>query len=46
MASLLKVDTIGSNELAKEYSVIYSIVARCGVFAKTYVQHLLNEEAN
>jgi predicted CoA-substrate-specific enzyme activase len=43
MASLLKVDAIGLNELAKSYSVIYPIAARCGVFAKTDVQPLLNE---
>lgn len=43
MASLLKVDAIGLNELAKNYSVIYPIAARCGVFAKTDVQPLLNE---
>lgn len=43
MASLLKVDAIGLNELAKNYKVIYPIAARCGVFAKTDVQPLLNE---
>jgi predicted CoA-substrate-specific enzyme activase len=43
MASLLKVDAIGLNELAKDYKVIYPIAARCGVFAKTDVQPLLNE---
>ncbi|MDF2596640.1 MAG: 2-hydroxyglutaryl-CoA dehydratase, partial [Clostridia bacterium] len=45
MASLLKVDTLGLNELAKNYHVIYPIAARCGVFAKTDVQPLLNEGA-
>jgi len=43
MAALLKVDTEGLNELAKGYKVIYPIAARCGVFAKTDVQPLLNE---
>ena len=43
MASLLQVDTIGLNELAKNYQTIYPIAARCGVFAKTDVQPLLNE---
>ena len=45
MASLLKVDALGLNELAKNYKVIYPIAARCGVFAKTDVQPLLNEGA-
>jgi predicted CoA-substrate-specific enzyme activase len=45
MASLLKVDTAELNELAKNYKVIYPIAARCGVFAKTDVQPLLNEGA-
>lgn len=43
MATLLKVDPSGLNELAKNYHVIYPIAARCGVFAKTDVQPLLNE---
>ena len=43
MASLLRVDALGLNELAKNYNVIYPIAARCGVFAKTDVQPLLNE---
>ena len=43
MANLLKVDTVGLNELARNYNVIYPIAARCGVFAKTDVQPLLNE---
>jgi len=45
MASLLKTDAQGLNELAKEYKVIYPIAARCGVFAKTDIQPLLNEGA-
>jgi activator of 2-hydroxyglutaryl-CoA dehydratase len=43
MASLLRVDALGLNELAKDYKVIYPIAARCGVFAKTDIQPLLNE---
>jgi len=43
MAALLRVDASGLNELAKSYKVIYPIAARCGVFAKTDVQPLLNE---
>ncbi len=45
MASLLNTDTDGLNELAKNYSTIYPIASRCGVFAKTDVQPLLNEGA-
>jgi len=46
MASLLQVDAKGLNELAKHYDEIYPIAARCGVFAKTDVQPLLNEGAS
>ena len=45
MASLLNTDTAGLNELAKNYTTIYPIASRCGVFAKTDVQPLLNEGA-
>ena len=45
MASLLQTDAIGINELAKSYKVIYPIAARCGVFAKTDIQPLLNQGA-
>lgn len=45
MASLLKTDAMGLNELAKGYKTIYPIAARCGVFAKTDIQPLLNEGA-
>ena len=45
MASLLQTDTLGLNELAKEYSVIYPIASRCGVFAKTDIQPLINDGA-
>ena len=43
MASLLNTDTAGLNELAKDHKVIYPIASRCGVFAKTDIQPLLNE---
>ena len=45
MASLLHTDTAGLNQLAKGYNTIYPIASRCGVFAKTDVQPLLNEGA-
>ena len=45
MASLLNTDTEGLNELAKHYKMIYPIASRCGVFAKTDIQPLLNEGA-
>jgi predicted CoA-substrate-specific enzyme activase len=46
MAALLKTDANGLNELAKDARNIYPIAARCGVFAKTDVQPLLNEGIN
>ncbi len=45
MAILLNTDGDGLNEAAKNYSVIYPIAARCGVFAKTDIQPLINEGA-
>lgn len=45
MASLLNTDTDGLNELAKNYQTIYPIASRCGVFAKTDIQPLINEGA-
>ena len=45
MASLLNTDPDGLNELAKTYETIYPIASRCGVFAKTDIQPLLNEGA-
>jgi len=45
MASLLNTDTAGLNEYAKTYKTIYPIASRCGVFAKTDIQPLLNEGA-
>ena len=45
MASLLQTDAQGLNEYAKAYKQIYPIAARCGVFAKTDIQPLINEGA-
>ena len=45
MASLLNTDTEGLNEYAKGYQTLYPIASRCGVFAKTDIQPLLNEGA-
>ena len=45
MAALLRTDAAGLNELAKGHRVIYPIAARCGVFAKSDIQPLLNEGA-
>ncbi len=45
MASLLQTDASGLNEYAKNYDTIYPIAARCGVFAKTDIQPLINEGA-
>ena len=45
MAALLDTDAGGLNELAKSHTTIYPIASRCGVFAKTDVQPLLNEGA-
>lgn len=45
MAALLETDAKGLNELAKKATTIYPIAARCGVFAKTDVQPLINEGA-
>ena len=45
MASLLNTDTSGLNEYAKDYKTIYPIASRCGVFAKTDIQPLINEGA-
>lgn len=46
MATLLHTDAIGLNELAERSDTLYPIAARCGVFAKTDVQALLNEGAS
>ncbi|MCQ2586212.1 MAG: 2-hydroxyglutaryl-CoA dehydratase, partial [Treponema sp.] len=45
MAALLETDAGGLNKLAADMNQIYPIAARCGVFAKTDVQPLINEGA-
>ncbi len=45
MAALLDTDAGGLNKLAENHETIYPIASRCGVFAKTDVQPLLNEGA-
>ena len=45
MASLMQIETGEMNELAKQHEKIYSIASRCGVFAKTDIQPLLNQGA-
>lgn len=46
MASLLNTTASGLNDLADDYGKIYPIASRCGVFAKTDVQALLNDGAS
>lgn len=46
MATLLNTDPSGLNDLAKDYKIVYPIASRCGVFAKTDVQPLINEGAS
>ncbi|GAU79804.1 BadF/BadG/BcrA/BcrD ATPase family protein [Fusibacter sp. 3D3] len=46
MSSLLRTDALGLNNLAQNHKEIYPIASRCGVFAKTDVQPLLNEGAS
>ncbi len=46
MASLLQTDASGLNTYAKDYKAIYPIAARCGVFAKSDIQPLINEGAS
>ena len=45
MAALLQTDAEGLNKAAENYKQIYPIAARCGVFAKTDIQPLINEGA-
>lgn len=45
MASLLETDAAGLNQLADNYQTLYPIASRCGVFAKTDVQPLINQGA-
>ncbi|MDD7266839.1 MAG: acyl-CoA dehydratase activase-related protein [Lachnospiraceae bacterium] len=46
MAALLQTDAPGLNEYARNYESIYPIAARCGVFAKTDIQPLINDGAS
>ena len=46
MAALLDTDAAGLNELSKAYKKIYPIASRCGVFAKTDIQALMNQGAS
>jgi len=43
MAILLNTDAEGLNEMAKKSDTVYPIASRCGVFAKTDIQPLINE---
>ena len=45
MATLLDTDAAGLNTMAKEYQNLYPIASRCGVFAKTDLQPLINDGA-
>ena len=45
MAALLQTDAAGLNEAARDYKQLYPIAARCGVFAKSDIQPLINEGA-
>ena len=45
MASLLQTDATGLNNYAKDYKALYTIAARCGVFAKSDIQPLINDGA-
>ncbi|MDR0949045.1 MAG: 2-hydroxyglutaryl-CoA dehydratase, partial [Lachnospiraceae bacterium] len=45
MASLILTDAAGLNEYAKQYQSLYTIAARCGVFAKSDIQPLINDGA-
>ena len=46
MASLLQTDASGLNDYARDYKALYSIAARCGVFAKSDIQPLINDGAS
>lgn len=46
MSTLLETDAAGLNKLAEKHKSIYPIASRCGVFAKTDVQPLINEGAS
>ena len=46
MAALLNTDAKGLNDLAANARRIYTIASRCGVFAKTDIQALMNDGAS
>ncbi len=46
MASLLDVDVTELDNLSQSHKYIYPIASRCGVFAKTDIQPLLNQGAD
>ena len=46
MASLMQTDAAGLNKEAGRYRQIYPIAARCGVFAKSDIQPLINDGAS
>ncbi len=45
MATLLNISPTEMNELSKKHDKIYTIASRCGVFAKSDIQPLLNQGA-
>ena len=45
MAVLLNTDADGLNAASEKHTLIYPIAARCGVFAKTDIQPLINDGA-
>ncbi|WP_293804939.1 BadF/BadG/BcrA/BcrD ATPase family protein, partial [uncultured Actinomyces sp.] len=45
MAQLLHTDASGLNDLAASYTTLYPIASRCGVFAKSDLQPLINQGA-
>ncbi|KFI45727.1 CoA-substrate-specific enzyme activase, putative [Bifidobacterium bohemicum] len=46
MATLLDTDASGLNDMAKNYKLLYPIASRCGVFAKSDIQPLINDGAD
>ncbi|MDD6461956.1 MAG: acyl-CoA dehydratase activase-related protein [Bifidobacteriaceae bacterium] len=45
MATLLGTDAQGLNDMAKQHTTLYPIASRCGVFAKSDLQPLINDGA-
>ena len=45
MAQLLHTDAAGLDDLASRYTTLYPIASRCGVFAKSDLQPLINQGA-